>query len=144
MKLWQQKAIHFLKFSSISVTGTFLEYVIFFFVVKFFDSLMDEKLADTIATALCYILAAIFCFIMNKIFVYKSNRKSFSEVLKYFAIAIPKLALTTFSVPFVIQLLNINNSFLKTVINALIQSVLFFLGYIFQSIWVFKKAPGNK
>lgn len=139
MKLWQQKAIHFIKFSSISIIGTLLEYVVFFFVVRALNKVLEKTLADGIATAFCYILAAIFCYVMNKIFVYKSKKKSISEVIKFFAIAIPKLALTTFSVPFIIQLLNVENSFLKTVINAVIQSILFFAGYIFQTIWVFKK-----
>lgn len=137
-----KEVLSFIKYSSISVSSVILEYVLFYFLVQLLDNFLEEKLADGIATAFCYLLATIMCHILNKIFVFKSKCKSRKDVViegvKYYAVALPKMLITSFCVPLVISLLSIESPVLKTLVNIIVQTVLFFVGYIFQKFWVFK------
>ncbi|MCQ2576799.1 MAG: GtrA family protein [Treponema sp.] len=140
----KERILHFLKYSSVSVIGTTLEYVLFFFMTKIMINFFNQALADGLSTAICYILAALFCYFMSKIFVFKTKTRSFTEALKFFAVATPKMLITTFLVPLVISLLNIKASLLKTVVNMIVQITLFFLGYVFQKLWVFNEKDDKK
>lgn len=135
----QNKILHFLKFSGISMGATFLEYILFYFITPLLCLKMSQPVADGLSTAICYVLASILCYILNKIFVFKTENKSIKEAIKFFAVATPKMLITTFAVPAVIAFLNTDLNIVKTIINICIQTILFFVGYVFQKIWVFKK-----
>ena len=130
--------IHFVKFSGVSIFATLLEYILFYFLTPLLCMLMSQPVADGLSTAICYLLATILCYLMNKYFVFKTDEKSIKETLKFFAVATPKMLITTFMVPAVILILKTDSSIIKTLINVCVQTVLFFAGYVLQKIWVFK------
>ena len=131
--------IHFIKFSGVSIFATILEYVLFFFLTPLLCRWMNQTIADGLSTALCYLLATILCYVLNKLFVFKTKGTDLKEAFKFFAVATPKMLITTFLVPAFIALLNTDTNIIKTLINICIQTVLFFVGYLFQKIWVFNK-----
>lgn len=135
---FKNKITHFIKFSSVSMICALSEYVLFYFLTPFLCKIMNQYLAEGISTAFCYILATTACFFLNKHFVFKSKNNGFKEALKFFAVATPKMLITTFLVPLIIFLLKIELNIFKTLTNIVVQVILFFLGYVFQKIWVFK------
>lgn len=137
-KSFSEKIFHFIKFSSVSIICTLSEYVLFYFLTPFLCKMINQSLAEGISTAICYILATVACFFLNKHLVFKSKNNGLKEAIKFFAIATPKMLITTFLVPLIIFLLKIDLNILKTLTNVVIQVILFFLGYVFQKIWVFK------
>lgn len=134
----KEQFFHFIKFSGVSIFATILEYILFYFFTPVLCRLMSQPVADGLSTAICYILATILCYILNKLFVFKTKGTDLKEAVKFFAVATPKMLITTFMVPAVISLLNTDLNIMKTVINICVQTVLFFAGYVFQKIWVFK------
>jgi len=135
----KEQIFHFIKFSGVSITATILEYILFYFLTPLLCKTMSQPVADGLSTAICYILATVLCYVLNKYLVFKSEGNTIKEAIKFFAVATPKMLITTFMVPAVIALLQTDLNIVKTLINICIQTVLFFVGYIFQKIWVFKK-----
>lgn len=155
---FKKEFIHFVEFSSVSVVGTLLQLVLFYFLIKFSNRMFPENhdLADGLTTAFCYFLCHIGQYTVNKFFVFKTGKNGFSETAKYFTITFIKLIIASFLVPYLFNILEPSllklftnwelesetvlklTSFTKTVINAFVQLVLFCMAYFFQKVWVFK------
>jgi len=135
--IYNNKFLHFIKYSGVSLAATLLSFVLFYFLTPILCSFMQSSLADGLSTAICYILATIFCYVLNKLLVFRSKNNTIKEAIKFFIVATPKMLITTFCVPFFISLLHTDLTIIKTLVNFTIQTMLFFIGYIFQKIWVF-------
>lgn len=138
-KSFSERLFHFFKFSSVSIICTLSEYVIFYFLTPALCNLMEKSFAEGLSTAICYILATVACFFLNKYLVFKTKGNAWKEAGKFFLIALPKMIIATFCVPLIIFLLGIEKNIAKTLVNVIVQIVLFFLSYVFQNIWVFGK-----
>lgn len=150
--------LNFLQYSSVSLSGTVLQLILFYFLIQITNRIIQtQQFADGLTTAFCYFLSTLYTYAINKFFVFKTGDKGFSETLKYFAVAIPKILITAILVPLLFQALlpllqdisagwNMDEetkensiSGVKTFINAIVQFLLFFVVYFFSKKWVFKK-----
>lgn len=143
-KSFSERLFHFFKFSSVSIVCTLSEYVIFYFLTPVLCNLMEKSFAEGLSTSICYILATIACFFLNKYVVFKTQGNVWKEAGKFFLIAFPKMIITTFCVPLIIFLFDIEKNIAKTFVNIIVQIMLFFLSYIFQNIWVFGKSKNSE
>ena len=82
-------------------------------------------------------------FFLNKKVVFKTNVSTGKAMLRYYMLALPQMALQILLTQGVYSLFGIGESagVLRTVINAVVMTVLYFVSYMIQQRWVF--APQN-
>jgi len=78
-------------------------------------------------------------FFMNKKLVFKTNVSTGKAMVKYYALALPQMAAQVLLTQGVYILLGISDSAngLRTLIYAVVMTVLYFLSYMIQQRWVF-------
>lgn len=80
---------------------------------------------------------------INKKYVFKSKQKAGPTVLKYIGLAIPQLLIETVIDKLLVKAFDITSGIGKTLIDALVCTVIFFISYNVQKNWVFKAKKEN-
>ena len=101
-------------------------------VVKGFALTATAGVGARVVSSLCN-------FFMNKKLVFKTNVDTKKAMLRYYALALPQMAAQVLLTQGVYALFNISDSAagLRTLIYAVVMTVLYFLSYMIQQRWVF-------
>lgn len=101
-------------------------------VVKGFALTAAAGVGARVVSSLCN-------FFMNKKLVFKTNVDTKKAMLRYYALALPQMAAQVLLTQGVYALFNISDSAagLRTLIYAVVMTVLYFLSYMIQQRWVF-------
>lgn len=127
----------FLKiFTKASITGSFVLFGKEILLVSFF------------ATVCARIISSLVNYTINKkkVFDYEDGDKNNHTLLKYYALAIPQMFVSAFSVTILTKLLGISPSatFLTTLIKVCVDTIIFLVNYRVQRVWVFADKPSDK
>lgn len=128
----KNKIKEFLKFVSSSLASTVVDLGLFALLVYF---LRDNFPAFyiTIATIIARIVAILVNYKLNATLVFEDNEKRNKSFPKYITLAIFDMAASALLVTLIVRILPINETFIKM----LVDSGLFFIGYLIQRKYVF-------
>ena len=140
----------FFKFISSSLVATLIDLGIFTLVNGYvLQYLMSESTLDffgeklsarfLVATAVARVCSSIVNFKLNKTFVF-NLQKSRGAFLRYVVLAVCVLTISSLSVSVLNDVFHIApNSFLNTLVKAIVDTILFFPNFRVQKSWVFAK-----
>ena len=123
----------FVKVSIIASTGQLIDLIVFYLLTTI---LGDTYVLTFISNALSVIFSTIYCYVFNRLWCFRSNRKKRKEAPAYFALVIFKLLTSSFLVAHIHELLPSIN---LLIVKIIIDFILFFVGYVIQSKYIFKK-----
>jgi dolichol-phosphate mannosyltransferase len=85
------------------------------------------------------VISSLLNFYMNKKLVFQTNVSTGKAMLRYYALALPQMAAQVLLTQGVYSLLAIPDSAtgIRTLIYAVVMTVLYFLSYVIQQRWVF-------
>ena len=91
------------------------------------------------------VISSLLNFFMNKKLVFKPNISTGKAMLRYYALALPQMAAQVLLTQGAYALLGISDSAngLRTLIYAVVMTVLYFLSYMIQQRWVFAPQKNN-
>ncbi len=117
------------------INGYVLQYLMSESKVEFFGEKLSARFLA--ATAVARLCSSVVNFMLNKNFVFRLQ-KSRGALLRYVVLVVCVLVVSSLSVSTISNWLNIApNSFLNTLVKALVDTVLFFLNFRIQKCWVF-------
>ena len=137
---------HFFRYTAVSICSAIIDNGIY----ALLDSLLHSPLFGFALTAACTagarVVSSLFNFFMNKKVVFQTNASTGRAMLRYYALAIPQLAAQALLTQGVYWLLHIpdNATVLRTLIYAVVMTVLYIVSYMIQQRWVFAPQKETK
>ena len=131
-----------LSFLLSSVISFVADISIFYLLAKLLGSVLGGA-AELIATIGARLISSLINFSINKKKVFTNKSATAPTLLKYYALAVPQMALSALLVT-VLTLLFKANAEGATLIKVLVDAVLFFLSYRIQQNWVFAEKKAKK
>ncbi len=137
---------HFFRYTAVSLLSALLDNGVYALLNWLFHFLAGSTAVAVVGislTAICAtcarIVSSLFNFFMNKTVVFQSEVSTGDAILRYYALAVPQLIAQILLTQGVYTLFSIGDDagFLRTVIYALVMTVLYFLSYTIQQRWVF-------
>lgn len=125
-----------LKFIASSLISSGLDLLIFFISHLILDGILGNS-ATFVCTFLARAVSSAFNFIINKKKVFGSSASIGSAVVKYYALAVAIMLISSGAVWSFSNLLNISSSFVTTLIKAVVDIILFICSFRIQREWVF-------
>ncbi len=127
------------KFAASSVLSCVIDLVAFRVILAFIPKMLDAALRSTIAGTLARIISAVCNFVINKKAVFGHSGDTGKSAVRYAILAVCQLAASLSLVALLTVCLGAENDWLKTLIKAIVDTVLFFISFKIQRNWVFKK-----
>jgi len=95
------------------------------------------------ATPVCNLLARVFSsffnFNLNNRLVFQNKEPYGKALLRYYLLAVPQLAASTFLLSFFVWLFRVRSDNLSTLVKILVDGALFVASFFIQKYWVFRK-----
>ena len=110
-----------------------------FLLTKILAAFMNDPLLGTVSTVGARAVSSLVNFFMNKKLVFQTNVSTGKAMLRYYALALPQLAVQSLLNQGVYSLFGIGEEAagLRTLIHILIMCILFLVSYTIQQRWVF-------
>jgi len=131
------------KFMLSSASATLLDLGLFFVLSLLFNKL---GFGDSIfiPTAIARLISSFYNYMMNKNVVFKSNQNAKVTVVKYYILAAFIMLLSAGGVKLLSVILYQTRPIIRTIIKAVIDSILALLSFYIQREWVFSNKGDNK
>ena len=135
---------HFFRYTVSSLISAIIDTGIFALLSWVLKGILSGLLLTAIPTVTARLISSLVNFYMNKKLVFESKASSGIAMLRYYALAIPVLIAQTLLTDGVYRLFSITEqqTFLRTIIYAVVMAILFVASYMIQQRWVF--APRSK
>ena len=128
-----------LKFISSSLISSVIDLGVFFVLSLFLPALLGVY-ADAVSTVCARLISSAVNYTLNRSRVFRSTAGTTSSLVRYYALALLIVVLSSGSLSLLTLLFGMTNgsfAFLKTVLKFLIDSLLFLLSFRIQREWVF-------
>lgn len=133
---------NFFRFCSSSVASAVVDIGIAWFLLDFLKGYIvnHELLRIGVATGMARIISMLVNYSMNKILVFEDKKKNVGSFIRYIMLCVLIMSLSTLFVYGTYQGLGWNEKIAKVVGD----SLLFFVSYQMQQLWVFDRKEGGK
>ena len=130
---------HFFRYTASSIACFVVDSSMVFLLTKLLGGFLMDPLLSGISTIGARIISSLINFFMNKKLVFQSNVSTGKAMLRYYALAIPQLALQWLANQSLYTLFDITErqALLRTAIHILVMCVLFIVSFTIQQRWVF-------
>lgn len=130
---------HFFRYTVSSVISAIVDTASFSLFSKLFSSLVHGLSLTAAAGILARIISSLLNFFMNKNLVFRTETNTKRALLRYYCLALPQMAAQVLLTQEVYVLFSINESqsFLRTLIYAIVMAALYIISYMIQQRWVF-------
>ena len=130
---------HFFRYTLSSLACFVLDAGGVFLLTKLLSALMQDPLLGTVATVGARAMSSLVNFFMNQKLVFQTNVHTGKAMVRYYALALPQLAVQTLLNQGIYSLFGIAEEAagLRTLIHVLVMCVLFIVSYTIQQRWVF-------
>ncbi len=139
---------HFFRYTGASLVSALVDAGIFALLSGLLHSSLSGFLLTAIPTVCARGLSSLLNFFLNQRIVFRSTVPTKKSLLRYYALAIPLLLAQLGLTHGLIWLFHIKESqtFLRSVLYAVVMAVLFVASYMIQQRWVFHntKSPSNE
>ena len=122
------------KYAVSAVASVALDKLLYLLLVSFFG-IEREAVFHLLAT----FLSSVFNFHVNKFWVFRKSGEYGMDLLSYYCVCIPRTLLSTLFTSLVIVRLQAATPGIATLVNIIVDTVLFFVTYFLQKKWVFRK-----
>jgi len=136
---------HFFKYTLSSLLSAVLDEGLFFLLSHLFQNTLTGFVLTALPAAIARLASSQMNFFMNKRIVFKSKDSTAKSMLRYYMLAVPIALLQIVLTHGVYMLFDIGNSQtgLRTLIHAVVMTVLFIASFLIQQRWVFGKKKRN-
>ena len=130
---------HFFRYTLSSITCFVVDSSLVFLLTKILGSFLADPLLSGISTVGARVVSSLINFFMNKKLVFQANVSTAKAMVRYYALAVPQLAVQWLLNQGLYSLLGITESQagLRTLIHILVMCVLFIVSFTIQQRWVF-------
>lgn len=124
----------FAKYIISSLSSFIVDILLFTLFVSFLPKINLRGITEiVIATIMARIISATYNFVINSKVVFKNQSKN--SIIKYLILCILQMFISAFAVSALFELLHINSTMIKVVVD----TVIFIINFVIQREWVFKK-----
>ena len=130
---------HFFRYTLSSLACFVVDAGGVFLLTKILGIFLKDPLLGSVATVGARAVSSMVNFFMNKKLVFQTNVSTCKAMLRYYALALPQLAVQTLLNQGIYSLFGIGEeaAALRTLIHVLVMCVLFIVSYTIQQRWVF-------
>ena len=130
---------HFFRYTLSSLTSAVVDTGAYALLSGIFGSLFQGFALTAAAGVGARVISSLLNFFMNQKLVFKTNVDTKKAMLRYYALALPQMAAQVLLTQGVYALFGITDSqgVLRTVLYAVVMTVLYFVSYMIQQRWVF-------
>ena len=130
---------HFFRYTLSSLVSALVDTGAFSFLSWALRGVLKGLALTAAAGITARVISSLLNFFMNKKLVFKTNVDTKKAMLRYYMLALPQMAAQVLLTQGVYQLFRISDSAngLRTVLYAVVMTVLYFLSYMIQQRWVF-------
>jgi putative flippase GtrA len=130
---------HFFRYTLSSLASFVVDAGAVFLLTKLLGAFLRDPLLGGIATVGARAVSSLMNFFMNKKLVFQTNVSTGKAMLRYYALALPQLAVQALLNQGIYTLFSIGEeaAALRTLIHILVMCVLFIVSYTIQQRWVF-------
>lgn len=127
-----KSVLQFLRFSGSSLANAGVDFLLFYLFLQIIP--LEHAQAIFAATVLARIGSGIANFILNRIWSFHSKMPALGEAVRYGIVFVVKMAASAW----IVSLLS-NLAAPTVVVKIIVDTLLFFISYVIQHKWVFKK-----
>ena len=130
---------HFFRYTASSVVSFVVDSGLVFLLTKLLTGTLVDPMLGGVATVAARIGSSLLNFYMNKKLVFQTKVSTGRAMLRYYALALPQLAVQSALDIGLYTLLGItgDQAFARTLIHVLVMTVLFIISFTIQQRWVF-------
>ncbi|MBR5126135.1 MAG: bifunctional glycosyltransferase family 2/GtrA family protein [Oscillospiraceae bacterium] len=130
---------HFFRYTVSSIISAVVDTGAYSLLTALLNGLLQGFALTAAAGVTARVISSLLNFFMNKKLVFRTNVSTGKAMIRYYALALPQMAAQVLLTQGVYALLNISDSAngLRTLIYAVVMTVLYFLSYMIQQRWVF-------
>ena len=135
---------HFFRYTLSSILSAIIDTAGYALLTTLLRGMLQGFALTAVSGVLARAVSSLCNFFMNKTLVFKTKVSTSRAMLKYYALALPQMAAQVLLTQGVYALLNIPDTAtgLRTLIYAVVMSVLYVASFMIQQRWVF--APGKE
>ena len=136
---------HFFRYTLSSVISAVVDTGTFAILSSLLKSTLSGLSLTAAAGVTARVISSLLNFFMNKKLVFQSSVSTGKAMLRYYMLALPQMAAQVGLTQGAYALLRISDdaAFLRTLIYAVVMTVLYFLSYMIQQRWVFAPQKQN-
>ena len=136
---------HFFRYTVSSVVSAVVDTGAYSLLSWLFASAFQGFALTAAAGVIARVISSLLNFFMNKQLVFRTSVSTGKAMLRYYTLALPQMAAQVLLTQGVYALLGISDSAtgLRTLIYAVVMTVLYFLSYVIQQRWVFAPQKNN-
>ena len=136
---------HFFRYTLSSLTSAVVDTGAYSLLSWVFGKFLSGLALTASAGIIARVISSLLNFFMNQKLVFKTNVDTKKAMLRYYMLALPQMAAQVLLTQGVYVLFGIPDSanLLRTVIYAVVMTVLYFLSYMIQQRWVFAPQKSN-
>ncbi len=137
---------HFFRYTLSSLLSALVDTGVFTLLTWLLQGILTGTLLTAIPTVAARVVSSLFNFFLNKKLVFRSNASTGKALVRYYALAIPQLALQFGLTEGAYRLFHISDSQtgLRSLIYVAVMTVLFILSFMIQQRWVFRTTKKEK
>ena len=130
---------HFFRYTASSIACFVVDSSMVFLLTKLLGGILLDPALSGISTVGARVVSSLINFFMNKKLVFQSSASTGKAMLRYYALAIPQLAVQWLANQGLYMLLGITEqqAGMRTFIHILVMCVLFVVSFTIQQRWVF-------
>ena len=130
---------HFFRYTASSVVSFVVDSGLVFLLTKLLTGILVDPMLGGVATVAARIGSSLLNFYMNKKLVFQTKVSTGRAMFRYYALALPQLAVQSLLDLGLYALLGIggDQAFVRTLIHVLVMTVLFIISFTIQQRWVF-------
>ena len=130
---------HFFRYTVSSAACFVVDSGMVFLLTKILGGFLVDPILSGISTIGARVVSSLINFFMNKKLVFQSNVSTGKAMVRYYALAVPQLAVQSIANQALYTLLGITEqqAGMRTLIHVLVMCVLFIVSFTIQQRWVF-------
>lgn len=125
----------FLKFSGSGLLSSVIDIGCFSFLTKLLFASLEPKIAIFLGTLLARLISSFINYSMNRTVVFKDGNRMGKSVVRYYILCAGQLLCSWLLVTAVFERV----SWDTTIVKMIVDTLLFFISYQIQRVWVFRK-----
>ena len=137
---------HFFKYTLCSLTSAVVDTAAYTILTVLLRSFLKDFALTAVAGVGARVISSLLNFFMNKKLVFQSNVSTGKAMLRYYMLAVPQMAAQVLLTQGVYALLGIPDTAtgLRTLLYAVVMTVLYVASFMIQQRWVFAADKKNK
>ena len=130
---------HFFRYTVSSIISAVVDTGAYSLLSKTLSGMLTGLSLTAAAGVIARVISSLLNFFLNKKVVFRTNCSTGKAMLRYYALALPQMAAQVLLTQGVYTLFGISDSAtgLRTVLYAVVMTVLYFVSYVIQQRWVF-------